>query len=79
MKFYAVFSRISNVERIFSFDTKKERDTYVSEGDHQVRSICYKSLLYRLALNRRIVKQHKNDSGWVNGLPTTMNDIERKE
>lgn len=78
-KFYAVTEHFSNVEDIFSFETKKERDEFVANEDYKTFAISHKELIKRLAMNRRIVRQNKRiDSGWVNGLPEYTSEIQER-
>lgn len=74
-KFYALAVRFSNVEDIYVFDTKIERDEYVRVR-FTVKAITYRQVLKRLAANRRETRTMRRcDSGWYAGLPTCMEDL----
>ena len=74
--YYAVEERFSNVETIHSFDRAGERDEWVAAYWSNARKpLTRKELDSRLALNRRIVREHRGDSGWLNGLPETMAEV----
>ena len=73
--FYAVRERFSNVEKIYSFDRSDYRDEYV-DAHEKSYSLSRKELDKRLAHNRKIVRLNHDDSGWVNGLPESIQDVQ---
>ena len=71
MKFYAVQIKFANVEDIYSFDTKAERDAYVeASSKYERKSLTHKELVKRLCANRNEEKYMRQ------GLPTTFEDVE---
>ena len=73
--YYAVEERFSNVETICSFDRAEDRDEWVAASDNPREPLTRKELDSRLALNRRIARGNRGDSGWVNGLPETLAEV----
>jgi len=75
MKYYASVCKFSNIETIFSFDTKAERDGFVDTRDCSTIPMTRKEVSKRLASNKKTEREYRK-TGDLYSCPTTFSDVE---
>jgi hypothetical protein len=75
MKYYASTCKFSNIENIYSFSTKAERDAYVEARDCATIPMTRAEVSKRLASNKKTAKEY-HKSGDLYSCPTCFADIE---
>ena len=75
MKYYASTCKFSNIESIFSFTSKAERDDFVTFRDCFTVSMTYAEVKKRLASNKKTERMFRK-AGDLYSCPTSFADVE---